>query len=329
MDRSMHRIELHGMEVDHGQAATNSVTNNLQQKASNFKEDHRRKALREIVYLKNVLQGWKTSKLQLDKRFSTLSIALVLVISMLYNGAFSPPGGFVITTITVSATIQTSRSQLSHETPAMVFFYSSSIGFAFAVLGVLFVLLYTLIPTMEGQVTKSIDTFIAYVTDADEVGSADADEVSISYQDAICNNITKTLSSSPMKYFLRPENRTHKLQKSVPVNHKVLFDEVLEFHKKCLPGELEISTRLQQIATWFLLIALVATIGAYPSAILAADYSTRFFGPTALMLCLVVVGMMIPVGILWHRLDFDHSARRYHDRARGPIHLAFATTAIT
>ena len=243
---------------------------------------------------------------------------------MLYNGAFSPPGAFVVTTVAVSDTIQISRSQLPVETPAIVFFYCSSTGFAFAVLGLLFVLVYTLFPTMEGQVTKSIDTFIAYVMDADEVGSADANEVSISYQDAICNNITKTLNSFPMKYFLQPERRTHKLKKSVPVNHKVLFDEILEFYKKCLPGELEICGSLQRAVTWFLLIALVTTIGAYPSAILAPNYSTKFLGPPVLMICTVLIGMIIPVVILWRLLDFDDFVRRYHDRATGPIKLVFA-----
>ena len=157
----------------------------------------------------------------------------MLLISMLYDGALSPPRAFVVTSVTAFDTIQISKSQLSHETLIIVFFYCNSIGFAFSIVGLLFVLVYTLFPKIESQVTKSMDTFIAYVMDADEVEFANDNKVSIPYQDAIFNNITKTLSCSLMKYFLQLENRNHKLKKYVPVNYKVLFNEVLEFYKKC------------------------------------------------------------------------------------------------
>nr|XP_024396762.1 uncharacterized protein LOC112292468 isoform X2 [Physcomitrium patens] len=263
MDESTHRTGLQEVVVGHGEVESSSERNDVKPQA---RGSQKRKALREVIYLKNELKGWKTSKLQLDKRLSTLSIALVLVISMLYNGAFSPPGAFVVTTIEVSNTIRISKN--------------------------------------DGM-----------------LGTADNDEVSISYQDAIRNNITRTLSSFPMKYFLRPEKRSHKLKPCTPVNHKVLFDEVLEFHKRCLPGELEICTYLQRAVTWFLLIALVATLGAYPSALLAPDFSTTWLGPPILLLSLVFVGIMIPLVILWRMLDFDDFAQRYHDRSVGPIIL--------
>lgn len=274
--------------------------------------------------MRNELQGWTTRKLQLERQFSALSIILVLLISMLYNGAFSPPGGFVVTTVAISDKVGTSKNRLSNEQPGIVFFYCSSVGLAFAVLGMLFVLVYTLFPTMEGQVTKAIDTFTAYVMDADAgmLGIADDDPVSITYQDAIINNITKTMNLFPMKYFIRAERRSLKLQKAWPVDHKALFTEVLEFYRKCLPGELEICTYLQQAVTSFVFVALVATLGAYISALLT-PFTFTFLGPPILMLCLIFIGTMIPLVILWRLHDFDHGARRHYDRGVEPIKLVF------
>lgn len=125
MDESTHRTGLQEVVVGHGEVESSSERNDVKPQA---RGSQKRKALREVIYLKNELKGWKTSKLQLDKRLSTLSIALVLVISMLYNGAFSPPGAFVVTTIEVSNTIRISKSELSREPLTVVFFTSAALA---------------------------------------------------------------------------------------------------------------------------------------------------------------------------------------------------------
>ena len=255
-------------------------------------------------------------------RISTHSIALVLVISMLYTGTFTPPGGFVTTTVATPNKQDTiTVSHLSQLPPSILFFYCSSIGFAFSVVGMFFVLVYTLFPTMQGQVTKSIDTFVAYVTDAGDctLGDGDDDPVSISYQDAIMNNIERSLTNYPMKYFVKPSNKPY--VKGSPVNHKLLFEEVLTFSEKCLPGEIEICCYLQKSVSCFLIVALVCTIAAYASAVSAPSFSNMYAGPTFLMLGLVFLGTTIPLIVLMHMLDFDIAAIRSKDGPTGPIRL--------
>jgi hypothetical protein len=187
-------------------------------------ENMKRLARRQATSLQNEMRGWKADMAQQQQYASFLSVVLVLLVTVQYSGALTPPGGLVTKEENGKTTPMTAPGR--HE--LITFYLFNAIAFACSVAGLLILLLSALYRSHEGQVSKAIETFGDYVRDSDEKDFnfiSDENDISKTYAMAVANNISKTLGTNTMRRRLGHKHREHTawfvnklhLQASTPV----------------------------------------------------------------------------------------------------------------
>ena len=280
-------------------------------------KDRYRRAKRMSTYLRNDMQGWEAVMAEQRDLASALAVVLVLLTTIQYTGMLTPPLGYISHEVDVLSngglpSSQTEPFVASQKKAVLAFVVCNAVGFALSTVALLAILATTMIKSQRGPVSKAVDTFCAYVTDASVTSftsEEDYNAVSISYRRAIARNFKNTMESPTMRYRLgsleqikglegciqylglqytctglvlpRIPSKTqatihqqHDAQVAAgPLIYWQLFSAVHTFFWLCLPCELEKHKKLVSFSSACLAASVVCTAAAFVFGICASSVS--------------------------------------------------------